>query len=165
MKLYRKYDPIDHEKVHEAVKLAYGIEHPERIGGYYAAFHRKPNDIYLSDEVAREVERSAEYAAYIDDCIKRFDQDDLGFVTDYEDACFGEDKYLGGGTNWYRGRYSRKRLRSVILADLFDISYISFVEEDASDIYMGQIKKRSGYREDETIESMMLNEIRYVKQR
>ncbi len=164
MKLYRHFKPVDHQKIHEDVKAAYGIERPERIGGYYGIFHAQHNDVYLSDTVSREAERSQEFSEYIDDCIKRFFEDDLGFVTESEYNAFVEDKYIANRMAWYLGRYSKRHMRSVILANLHDIIYISFVEENAYEIYTAQYKKSPYFSgKEDAIELILQNEIRYTK--
>ena len=165
MKLYRHYVKKDPKKIYEAVKAGYGIEHPERIGGFYGAFMLPQKDVYLSDMLALAVACSRENGNFIDDCIKRFSDDDYGFVTEWERGAYIEDKYIGGGTSWFIGRYSDKNVGSVILADLCDIIYMSFVEEDCSAIYEEHFRNSRFYREGDTVADRMINEIRYVKVR
>ena len=165
MKLYRHFKKKDPQKIYEAVKAGYGIEHPERISGFYGAFMLPDKDVYLSDKLARAAVNSDEIRKYIDDCIKRFLDDDYGFVTEWERGAYIEDKYIAGDTSWFIGRYYGKNGSSVIVADLSDIIYISFVEEDSSAIYEEHYRKSKYYREGETVDSRMINEIRYVKVR
>ena len=165
MKLFRHFENPDPKKICEAVKAGYGIEHPERISGFYGAFMCPRKDVYVSDELASILRRNSETEEYIGDCVKRFMNDDYGFVTEWEEGAYIEDKYIGGGTSWFIGRYSKKHQPSVILADLDDIIYVSTVEEDASDIYEEHFGNSRYYREGETVASRMINEIRYVKVR
>lgn len=163
MNLYRHYEKKDPQKIHEAVKAGYGIEHPECISGFYGAFMLPEKDVYVSDEVAKAASRSAATIYYLDDCIARFNNDDYGFVTEWEEGAYAEDKYIAGSMSWFIGRYSRKHERSVIVADLCDIIYISFVEEDAFGIYEEHFRNSRHYSEGETVAGRMINEIRYVK--
>ena len=122
-------------------------------------------DVYVSDEAAAAITRSAETRDYVKDCVARFRHDDYGFVTEWEEGAYIEDKYIAGDDSWFIGRYSRKHQRSVIVADLCDILYVSFVEEDASDVYEEHFKNSRFFREGETVADRMINEIRYVKVR
>ena len=165
MKLFRHFEKQDPKKIYEAVKAGYGVEHPERISGFYGAFTIPSKDVYVSDEVAERLLRDPDTREYVKGSVKRFLRDDYGFVTEWEEGAYIEDRYIGGDTSWLVGRYSKPHQRCLIVADLCDILYVSFVEEDASGIYEEHYRNSRYYREGETVESRMINEIRYVKVR
>lgn len=162
MKLFYQFEKPDPQKIIEGVKRAYGTAHPERIHGFMGTFLAAHLDVFVTDEVADLAEHRNEFRAFLDDCITRFYHDDYGYVTWSESMNNGENRYLSGSTSWMIARYGFRSERAIVFANLYDMTLISFIEEDVSEIYEEQFRK-SPYCTKGTLDDRFLNELKYVR--
>ena len=128
-----------YEQVVEACQKGYGIKHPERISGFDAFFYRL-DDIYLYGKLETWVENNPELENELNVFIKRFLQEDYGFVTGDEQDNNIENKWLCGSCRWTIGRYyfEKKELRhfgGIVLEFLRNRGFLYSIEEDMSEIY------------------------------
>lgn len=161
MQLFYHFEKKDPQKVIEGARHAYGIKNPDRINGFTGAFLVYWKDVYITDRVAKKANAYKWFTDFLNDCISRFLYDDYGFVTESEQWNNTETRWLGGSSDWMIARYSCKELTTgVVFASLYDISLISFMEEDVSAIYEEQFRK-CPYSKG-SIDKWFLNELRYV---
>ena len=164
MQLFYHFEKKDPQKVIEGARQAYGIKNPARINGFIGAFLADHKDVYITDEVARIVEKRQDFREFLNDCITRFYHDDWGFVTKTEAWNNGETRYLGGSTSWMIARYGCQDLSGgIVFANLYDISLISLIEEDVSAVYEEQFRKCPYCKG--SINERFLNELKYVGKR
>ena len=162
MKLFYQFEKPDPQKIIEDVKKAYGVKNPGKINGFMGTFLAAHLDVFVTDEVAKKAERSNKFREFLDNCITRFYHDDYGYVTWSESMNNGENRYLAGSTSWMIARYSFETGRAVVYANLYDMTLISFIEEDVSEIYEEQFRK-TPYCTKGTLDDWFLNELRYVR--
>ena len=162
MQLFYQFEKPDPKKVITGARQAYGIKNPDRINGFAGAFLVCWKDVYISDRVAKKADACKWFANFLNDCISRFLHDDYGFVTASEQWNNTEKRWLSGSSDWMIARYGCKELTGgVVFASLYDISLISFMEEDVSVVYEEQFRK-CPYTKG-SIDQWFLNELRYVR--
>lgn len=103
MKKIREAKKLDYEARQRELQRGYGIEHPERINGYVGLFFTL-GDVYVSDWVAKWMDQSEGYRAFVFQSLDRFENDDYGDISalDHDDNI--ECKWLSCGWPLF-GRY------------------------------------------------------------
>lgn len=146
MKLfYQDKRQIDHQEVHEAVKKAYGIEHPERIQGYAGVFMFSLLDVYISDRLERLLDADPQLPAQLMEIIKRFKREDYGEAFSDEVDNNIERRYFGFSSRYMSARYETRH--GLIVFEFFhDMALLYFVDEDISTIREEQEEKFNIWR-------------------
>ena len=165
MQLLHRFEKPDARNITEVVKKAYGVKDPEKVNGFAGAFLVNWKDVYITDRVANKINTCKWFEQFLEECISRFRKDDYGFVTESEQWSNIEKRWLSGSSDWMIARYGCKKLTGgIVYASLYDISLISFIDEDISDIYEEQYKK-CPYCTGGTLDDWFLNELKYVRNR
>lgn len=141
MELFYQLPKPDPQKTHEAVSKGYGIQKPERTLGYAGAFLFHVPDVYISDRIATRLQLNPTFKDDMLNMLKRFCNDDYGFVTFAEHYGNGETRYLCGSSSWMIARYGSP-YGGVVYETFHDMSFLYFIEEDVDDVWNLQELKR-----------------------
>lgn len=146
MKLfYQDRKQIDYQEIHDVVKKAYGIEHPEKIHGYAGAFMFTLLDVYVSDRLEPILESDPQFSAQLMDIIKRFSREDYGESFSDEVDNNIERRYFGFSSRFMIARYMTDH--GMIVFEFFhDMALLYFADEDISAIRKSQEEKYNRWR-------------------
>lgn len=147
---YQAKKPNVQEEIERARK-GFGIEHAEQISGFAGTFLYSVPDVYVSERIGRDLARYEGFADTLMDFIRRFVNDDFGFVTDWEKGGMIEDKYIGGSDWFLIGRYPYW-LGGIVLETYFDRSLFYYFDEDVSKFQQAQQKRFDAYLTKEGVE-------------
>ena len=109
MKKIREAEKLDWEARHQELQRGYGVEHPERIHGYAGLFFTL-GDVYASDWIAKLMDQSEKYRAFVFQSLERFENDDYGDISENDHEENVEVKWLSCGWPLF-GRYGYKTVR------------------------------------------------------
>ncbi len=109
MKTIIKKQQREPRAIHESLQKGYGIEHPERISGY-AGFFFDLGDVIVSESVAQRMALVPAFHEFVYSCIRDFQQDKYGYVSNFDYGENVELKWLAGGGNLF-ARYAYGRMR------------------------------------------------------
>ena len=98
MKLYRKEEKKDVNKIIEGVKAAYGNPNPAKTHGFAGTFLYSLGDVYLSDRIWDWAGVHREWKEFIDGCITRFYREDYGDISSRDQRENIESRYFGNGS-------------------------------------------------------------------
>lgn len=132
-------NPPDPEAIVKGLQKGYGIEHPEKIAGF-AGFFRDIPVVYAYGIAEKLAEEDTKIAEEFVGFVKRFMQDDYGFVSRDEYSNNGEQKWLAGTCNWSIARYAFQdrglQMYGGMVLEFFDgYGLIYSIEEDMSEIH------------------------------
>ena len=98
MKLYRKEEKKDVNKIIEGVKAAYGNPNPSKTHGFAGTFLYSLGDVYLSDRIWGWVEARSGWKDIIELCQRRFCSEDYGYISPSDRDENTESRYFGNGS-------------------------------------------------------------------
>ena len=105
MKKIKEAEKMDRAARHQALQKGYGVEHPERIHGYAGLFFTL-GDVYASDWVAKWMDQSEIFRAFVFQSLERFENDDYGDISENDHDENVEVKWLSCGWPLF-GRYGQ----------------------------------------------------------
>ncbi len=127
-------EPVSEEKVKEVLRAGYGIPHPEKVMGFAHFLSRLP-DIYLYGRLEKIAENDESIDEQLNGFIKRFVDDDYGFVTGSELSNNGDNNWLCGSYIGSIGRYSMEEYGGVVLQIFQDCGYMYMIDDDIEELY------------------------------
>lgn len=128
----------------ERARKGFGNERAELVSGFAGAFLYSIPDVYVSECIGRDLERYEGFADTLMDFIRRFVNDDYGFVTAWENGGMTEDKYIGGSSWFLIGRYPHRH-GGIVLESFFDRSLFYYFDEDVSKFQQEQQERFDTY--------------------
>lgn len=114
MKIFWSDRKITEDTVKKTVQTtsnAYGAKNPQNISGFAGTFLFSLGDVYISDEIDKEIEQHHELSELATEFIKRFLKGDYGKICKDDIWNNNENRYIGGGSYmvarylWADGRY------------------------------------------------------------
>lgn len=133
MRLFFKDEKPDAKEIHDGVSKAYGVKHPEQIGGYEGIFLFTLLDVYISERVDDVIALSPDFSETLNTLLVRFKKEDYGEVTKDEEWDNGEIRYLSSSPGGMLARYNTD-FGVIIYESFFDMSLLYFEDEDVAKI-------------------------------
>lgn len=140
---YQAKKPNVQEEIERARK-GFGNKHAEQVSGFAGTFLSSIPDVYVSEHIGRDLARNEGFKDVLMDFIRRFVNNDFGFVTDWEKGGMIEDKYIGGSDWFLIGRYPHRN-GGIVLETYFDRSLFYYFDEDVSNFQQAQQKRFDAY--------------------
>lgn len=136
MRLFYHKEPLTEaqkKEIYESVQKGYGIEHPERISGFRAAFYPCTPDIYVSDALEKILLENPSFASVLMDKHGKMMEHEFGDISEQVKDNNLESIYFNGGNNIH-GRY--KTIHGMLNYGFFQNLVLMYFDDENIDEFL-----------------------------